>query len=61
MIYLDHNATTFIDPRVKEFIISLMDKELNPSSAHSSGRFAKNLIETARAQIAAVLAYNLII
>ncbi|ACR47596.1 NifS protein [Rickettsia peacockii str. Rustic] len=59
MIYLDHNATTFIDPRVKEFIISLMDKELNPSSAHSSGRFAKNLIETVRAQIATALGITL--
>ncbi|ADE30017.1 cysteine desulfurase family protein [Rickettsia prowazekii] len=55
MIYLDHNATTFIDPRVKEYIISLMDKELNPSSAHTSGRFAKNIIETARSQIATSL------
>jgi len=55
MIYLDHNATTVVDPKVKEYITSLMDKELNPSSAHSSGRFAKNIIETARSQIAAAL------
>jgi len=59
MIYLDHNATTFIDPRVKEFIISLMDTELNPSSVHSSGRFAKKIIETARSQIAAALDVSL--
>ena len=59
MIYLDHNATTSIDPKVKEFIISLMDKELNPSSAHSLGRFAKNIIETARSQIAAALGITL--
>ncbi|KJW00063.1 aminotransferase class-V family protein [Rickettsia amblyommatis str. Darkwater] len=36
-----------------------MDKELNPSSAHSSGRFAKHLIETARAQMAAALGITL--
>ncbi|QQV75263.1 Cysteine desulfurase IscS [Rickettsia tillamookensis] len=59
MIYLDHNATTFIDPKIKEYIISLMDKELNPSSAHSSGRFAKNVIETARSQIATALGITL--
>ncbi|MCZ6902439.1 MAG: cysteine desulfurase family protein [Rickettsia endosymbiont of Ixodes persulcatus] len=59
MIYLDHNATTVIDLRVKEFIISLMDTELNPSSAHSSGRFAKNIIEIARSQIAMALGITL--
>lgn len=59
MIYLDHNATTSIDPRVKEYIIRLMDKELNPSSSHSSGRFAKNIIEQARSQLAAALGISL--
>ncbi|XVN41693.1 MAG: cysteine desulfurase family protein [Rickettsia endosymbiont of Argas persicus] len=55
MIYLDHNSTTFIDPRVKEYIISLIDKELNASSIHRSGRFAKNIIEESRMQIASAL------
>ncbi|HJD60321.1 MAG TPA: cysteine desulfurase [Rickettsia endosymbiont of Omalisus fontisbellaquei] len=55
MIYLDHSATTSINPRVKEFIISLMDKELNPSSIHRSGVFARNVIEEARFQLAAAL------
>ena len=59
MIYLDHNATTSIDPRVKELIISLMNKGLNPSSTHSVGRFAKNIIETARSQIAVALGVTL--
>ncbi|MGI4753161.1 MAG: cysteine desulfurase family protein [Janthinobacterium lividum] len=58
MIYLDCNSTILIDPIVKEYVISLMDKELNPSSAHSSGRFAKNIIETARSQIATALAIS---
>lgn len=55
MIYLDCNSTVLIDPKVKEYVISLMDKELNPSSAHSSGRFAKKIIEESRTQIATVL------
>ncbi|HJD55903.1 MAG TPA: cysteine desulfurase [Rickettsia endosymbiont of Pyrocoelia pectoralis] len=55
MIYLDHNATTSTDPKVKEYIISLMDKELNPSSIHRSGVFARNVIEEARFQIAMAL------
>jgi len=55
MIYLDHNSTTFINPRVKEYIISLMDKGLNPSSTHRVGTFARNIIEEARLQIAAAL------
>ncbi|WP_040255836.1 cysteine desulfurase family protein [Rickettsia hoogstraalii] len=59
MIYLDHNATTFIDPKVKEYIISLMDKELNPSSIHRSGVFARNVIEEARFQLAAALGITL--
>lgn len=59
MIYLDHNATTFIDPKVKEYIISLMDKELNPSSIHSSGVFARNIVEEARFQLAAALGISL--
>ncbi len=58
MIYLDHNSTTFINPNVQEYVISLMDKELNPSSSHSSGRFAKNIIETARSQIATSLSIS---
>ncbi|AAY61697.1 cysteine desulfurase family protein [Rickettsia felis] len=59
MIYLDHNATTFIDPKVKGYIISLMDKELNPSSIHRSGVFARNVIEEARFQLAAALGISL--
>lgn len=59
MIYLDHNATTFIDPKVKEYIISLMDKELNPSSIHRSGVFARNIVEEARFQLAAALGISL--
>ncbi|MGX6960675.1 MAG: cysteine desulfurase family protein [Rickettsia endosymbiont of Pentastiridius leporinus] len=59
MIYLDHNATTFVDSRVKEFMLSLIDKELNPSSSHNAGRFAKKIVEEARRQIAVALGIDL--
>lgn len=55
MIYLDHNSTTPIAPEIKKYVISLMDKELNASSIHSAGRFAKKIIEESRTQIAKVL------
>lgn len=60
MIYLDHNSTTNIDPRVKEYIISLMDKSLNPSSTHNVGRFARNIVEEARLQLALLLGISLL-
>lgn len=53
MLYLDHNATTWIHPKVKEFIVSLLDEvAYNPSSIHSSGRNARAIVEKARIQIA---------
>ncbi len=51
MLYLDHNATTCIHPKVKELIISMLDKIANPSSVHAFGRNARDLVETARGQI----------
>ncbi|WP_375326330.1 cysteine desulfurase family protein [Candidatus Tisiphia endosymbiont of Nemotelus uliginosus] len=52
MLYLDHNATTHLHPKVKELVINLLDGAYNPSSIHTNGRSAKNIIETARMQIA---------
>jgi cysteine desulfurase len=55
-IYLDHNATTPIDPRVRERWLAWMDEGLgNPSSLHRSGRRARALIDAAREQAAAAL------
>lgn len=55
-IYLDHNATTPIDPRVRERWLAWMDEGLgNPSSLHRSGRRARALIDAAREQSAAAL------
>ncbi len=56
MIYLDNNATTQIDPEVLEKMIILM-KEVygNPSSLHSVGLKARNLINDGKVFIADTL------
>jgi cysteine desulfurase len=51
-IYLDNNATTPLHPAVKEAMCEAFAVFSNPSSLHSSGRHARNLIEQARAAIA---------
>ena len=54
-IYLDHNASTPIDPDVLETVIRVSrDSYANPSSIeHSQGSAAARIVETAREQIAA--------
>ena len=52
-IYLDHNATTPLDPDVYEAMLPhLRDTHGNPSCAHSQGRAARQAIEDARQRIA---------
>lgn len=53
-IYLDHNASTPIDPEVLETVIRVSrDVYANPSSIeHSQGSAAARVVETAREQIA---------
>jgi cysteine desulfurase len=55
-IYFDHSATTPIDPRVA-FAMTLPNGECygNPSSLHSEGRQARDLINRARAQVAGLI------
>ncbi len=53
--YLDWNATTPMRAEAKAAMIAAMEVVGNPSSVHAEGRAAKNLIETARAQVAAAL------
>ena len=56
MIYLDSNATTQIDPRVVDAMLPfLREHYANPSASYSSARFVKRAVETARAQVAALL------
>jgi len=53
MIYLDHNATTPVDPEVAEAMKPYWEEKYgNPSSSHALGRLAKKGLEEARAQVA---------
>ncbi len=55
-IYLDHSATTPLDPRVLNAIMPFLEGAYgNPSSQHSEGRKARAAIERARAQVADLL------
>ena len=52
-VYLDHNATTPLDPRVGEAMLRwLGGRHGNPSSVHAFGRAARAAVELARAQVA---------
>jgi len=55
-IYLDHNATTPVDPAVVEAMLPyLTEKSGNASSVHYAGRDAKVALENAREQIAELI------
>ncbi|MFC7640658.1 cysteine desulfurase family protein [Streptosporangium lutulentum] len=55
-IYLDYQATTPVDPRVVEAMLPYLTTEFgNPSSAHAYGRTAAAAVDTARAQVAALI------
>lgn len=55
-IYLDHNATTPIDPAAVEAMRRVMEEDFgNPSSAYFMGRRAKELMEEARLDLASLL------
>lgn len=57
-IYLDYAATTPVDPRVAECMMTSLTKEGvygNPASQHAYGVEARHMIETAREQVAALL------
>jgi cysteine desulfurase len=54
MHYLDHAATTPVLPEARQAIIGALEAETfgNPSSVHSFGRRAREIVETAREQVA---------
>lgn len=55
-VYLDHNATSPLRPKVARMWRELSAEGLgNPSSQHASGRRARAVIDDARARIAAAL------
>lgn len=52
-IYLDHNATTPVDPRVLAQMLPYLATHFgNPSSGHAYGRTARDAVELARSHIA---------
>lgn len=54
-IYFDHNATTPLDPRVLEAMLPYLSGPYgNASSVHRYGRAARDAIEAARVQVAAL-------
>src|SRR3990172_4403236 len=55
-IYLDHNATTPVEPEVVKAMLPYLGETFgNASSVHSFGRDAKVALENAREQIAAFI------
>jgi cysteine desulfurase len=52
--YLDHNASSPLRPEAMEAIITALAGAGNASSVHREGRQARNLIETAREDVAAL-------
>ena len=55
-IYLDHNATTPLDPRVRDAMLDVMSGgHGNPSSVHAFGQAAGARVEEARDRVAALI------
>ncbi|MFH1099080.1 MAG: aminotransferase class V-fold PLP-dependent enzyme, partial [Candidatus Uhrbacteria bacterium] len=54
-VYLDHAATTPVDPRVVEAMQPYFSNEYgNPSALYASGRQARSTIDVARSTVARV-------
>jgi cysteine desulfurase len=55
-VYLDHNATTRVDPDVVAAMLPCLEEGFgNPSSQHSWGQAARHALESARRDLARVL------
>lgn len=55
-VYMDHSATTPVDPEVAQLVMTYYtEKYGNPSSVHSFGQEAKEGLEKAREQVAALI------
>ncbi len=53
-IYLDFNATAPVVAAARSAMVRALDVVGNPSSVHAEGRAARDLVETARNQVAAL-------
>ena len=51
-VYLDYNATAPLRPEAKAAMIAALEAAGNPSSVHSEGRLARNIVERARESVA---------
>jgi cysteine desulfurase len=55
-IYLDHNATTPLDPRALEAMLPFLREDFgNPSSLHRFGQRTRAAVEQARAEVATLV------
>jgi cysteine desulfurase len=55
-VYLDHNATTPLDPRARDAMLPWLGARWgNPSSVHRWGQEAREAVEEARSRVAALL------
>src|ERR1700761_9755034 len=55
-VYLDHNATAAVRPEARAAMLNVLEHVGNPSSIHAAGRAARAAMETAREQVAALIA-----
>ena len=56
LIYLDHNATTPVDPLVAKAMMPFMEDEFgNPSSQYVLGTRSKEAVEQSRKEVASIL------
>lgn len=55
-IYLDHNASTPVPPRVQKAVLAALEEGFgNPSAGHAYGRRARAVVERARTRVAALI------
>jgi cysteine desulfurase len=55
-LYLDHNASTPVPPRVREVMARALEEGFgNPSAEHAYGRRARAIVERARTRVAALV------
>jgi len=56
MIYLDYNASTPVDPAVREAMVPFLGEFFgNPSSNHAAGRPVREAVDVARGHVASML------
>lgn len=54
-VFLDWNAGAPLHPEARAALIAALEVVGNPSSVHAEGRAARNLVETAREEVAALV------